>query len=85
VLTAGRGFIALAAMIFGNWNPFGAFGAGLLFGFSDSLAGKLTILRVPIHNKFLEMAPYLVTIIVLAGVIGRGQPPAAGGKPYEKE
>ncbi len=85
VLTAGRGFIALAAMIFGNWHPFGAFGAGLLFGFSDSLAGKLTILRVPIHNKFLEMAPYLVTIIVLAGVIGRGQPPAAGGKPYEKE
>ncbi|MCS6908473.1 MAG: ABC transporter permease [Anaerolineales bacterium] len=85
VLTAGRGFIALAAMIFGNWNPFGAFGAGLLFGFSDSLAGKLTILRVPIHNKFLEMAPYLVTIIVLAGVIGRAQPPAAGGKPYEKE
>lgn len=85
VLTAGRGFIALAAMIFGNWNPFGAFGAGLLFGFSDSLAGKLTILRVPIHNKFLEMAPYLVTIVVLAGVIGRGQPPAAGGKPYEKE
>jgi simple sugar transport system permease protein len=66
VLTAGRGFIALAAMIFGNWNPFGAFGAGLLFGFSDSLAGKLTILRVPIHNKFLEMAPYLVTIIVLS-------------------
>ena len=85
VLTAGRGFIALAAMIFGNWNPLGAFGAGLLFGFSDSLAGKLTILRVPIHNKFLEMAPYLVTIIVLAGVIGRSQPPAAGGKPYEKE
>ncbi|MEJ5201938.1 MAG: ABC transporter permease [Anaerolineales bacterium] len=85
VLTAGRGFIALAAMIFGNWNPFGAFGAGLLFGFADSLAGKLTILRVPIHNKFLEMAPYIVTMIVLAGIIGRGQPPAAGGQPYEKE
>ncbi len=72
-------------MIFGNWNPFGAFGAGLLFGFADSLAGKLTILRVPIHNKFLEMAPYVVTMIVLAGIIGRGQPPAAGGQPYEKE
>jgi simple sugar transport system permease protein len=57
----------------------------MLFGFADSLASKLAILKVPIPNKFLEMAPYLVTMVVLAGVVGRGQPPAAGGQPYEKE
>lgn len=85
VMTAGRGFVGLAAMIFGAYNPFGSLGAGLLFGFADSLASKLAILKVPIPNKFLEMAPYLVTMIVLAGVVGRVVPPAAGGKPYEKE
>lgn len=85
VMTAGRGFIGLAAMIFGNWMPAGALGAGLLFGLSDSLAGKLTILRIPIPPKFLEMAPYLVTMIVLAGVVGRTTPPASEGVPYEKE
>lgn len=84
-MTAGRGFIGLAAMIFGNWMPSGALGAGLLFGLADSLAGKLTILRIPIPPKFLEMAPYIVTMIVLAGVVGRTQPPAAEGIPYEKE
>jgi len=85
VMTAGRGFVGLAAMIFGNWNPVGSLGAGMLFGFADSLASKLAILKVPIPNKFLEMGPYVITMIVLAGVVGRGQPPAAGGKPYEKE
>ena len=85
VMTAGRGFIGLAAMIFGNWMPAGALGAGLLFGFADSLAGKLTILRIPIPPKFLEMAPYIVTMIVLAGVVGHTQAPASEGKPYEKE
>lgn len=85
VMTAGRGFIGLAAMIFGNWMPAGALGAGLLFGLSDSLAGKLTILRIPIPPKFLEMAPYLVTMIVLAGVVGRTTAPASEGIPYEKE
>jgi len=85
VMTAGRGFVGLAAMIFGNYNPIGSLGAGMLFGFADSLASKLAILKVPIPNKFLEMAPYLVTMVVLAGVVGRGQPPAAGGQPYEKE
>jgi simple sugar transport system permease protein len=85
VMTAGRGFVGLAAMIFGSYNPFGALGAGMLFGFAESLASKLTILRVPIPNKVLEMAPYLVTMIILAGVVGRVIPPAAGGKPYEKE
>lgn len=85
VMTAGRGFIGLAAMIFGNWMPTGALGAGMLFGLADSLAGKLTILRIPIPPKFLEMAPYIVTMIVLAGVVGHTSPPAAEGTPYEKE
>ena len=84
-MTAGRGFIALAAMIFGRWHPVGAFGAALLFGFADSLANKLAILGVPIPSQFLLMAPYLVTILVVAGVVGRARPPAADGEPYTKE
>jgi ABC-type uncharacterized transport system permease subunit len=59
--------------------------AGLLFGFSDSLAASLALLRVKIPSEFLLMAPYLITMLVLAGVVGRGQMPAADGKPYEKQ
>jgi simple sugar transport system permease protein len=85
IMTAGKGFIGLAAMIFGKWNPFGAFASSLIFGFADSLQIKLQILRVPIPSEFLLMAPYIVTMIVLAGVVGRAIPPAADGKPYEKQ
>lgn len=85
LMTAGKGFIGLAAMIFGNWNPFGAFASSLIFGFADSLQIKLQILRTPIPSEFLLMAPYIVTMIVLAGVVGRAIPPAADGVPYEKE
>ncbi len=82
-MTAGRGFIALAALIFGRWHPVGAFGAALLFGFG----GALTI-RVPpeaIPNEFIQMIPYVLTIVVLAGFGGRAIAPAAVGKPYRKE
>ena len=85
LMTAGRGFIALAVMIFGNWTPVGALLAGLLFGFSESLAANLALLRVNIPSEFLLMAPYLITILVLSGVVGRGQMPAADGQPYEKQ
>ena len=85
IMTAGKGFIGLAAMIFGKWNPFGAFASSLIFGFADSLQIKLQILRTPIPSDFLLMAPYLVTMVVLAGVVGRAIPPAADGQPYEKE
>ena len=84
-MTGGRGFIGLAAMIFGNWTPVGSFGAGLVFGFADSLASKLALLNVAIPSYFLLMAPYIATMIVLAGVVGRGHMPAADGTAYEKE
>ena len=84
LLTAGKGFIGLAAMIFGKWTPIGAFASSLIFGFADSLQVKLQILRVPIPSEFLLMAPYIVTMIILTGVVGRAIPPAADGQPYEK-
>ncbi|MCZ2128026.1 MAG: ABC transporter permease [Anaerolineales bacterium] len=83
-MTAGKGFIGLAAMIFGNWNPVGAYMSSLIFGFADSLQVKLQILRIPIPSEFLLMAPYIVTMIILTGVVGRAIPPAADGQPYEK-
>jgi ABC-type uncharacterized transport system permease subunit len=84
-MSAGRGFIGLAAMIFGGWNPIGAFLASLVFGFADSLQARLSILGVPIPSEFLLMIPYIVTIVVVAGLVGRVRAPAADGKPYRKE
>lgn len=84
-MTRGAGFIALAAMIFGKWTPIGAFGAALLFGFSDSLGIRLQMVGVGFPVQFLQMVPYLVTIVVLAGFIGRASPPKAVGIPYVKE
>jgi len=84
-MTGGRGFIGLAAMIFGRWHPVGALLAALVFGFADSLQQKLAILRTPIPSEFLAMAPYLVTIIVVAGIVGNARAPQAIGKAYVKE
>lgn len=84
-MTAGLGFIALAAMIVGRWRPFGALGAALLFGFAGSLSNGLALVRVPIPSEFLLMAPYVVTIFVVAGLAGRPRPPAADGQAYVKE
>jgi general nucleoside transport system permease protein len=84
-MTAGRGFIGLAAMIFGGWNPLGAAGAGLVFGLADAIQARTSILAIPIPSEFLLMLPYIVTIIVVAGLVGRVRAPAADGQPYKKE
>jgi simple sugar transport system permease protein len=84
-MTGGIGFIGLAAMIFGRWLPFGALGAGLVFGFARSVQQKVAIFNVGIPSEFLLMLPYVVTIVVVAGVVGRTRPPAADGQPYIKE
>lgn len=81
-MTAGRGFIALATLIFGSWKPFGVLAAGLVFGLAD---GIQTMLADQIPAQFAQMIPYVVTIVILAGFIGRAHAPAALGKPYEKE
>ncbi len=84
-MTSGRGFIALAAMIFGKWTPIGSFAGGVLFGFSDALGQRFQFLGVPIPPQFLQMVPYIITIVVLAGLVGRANAPKADGVPYEKE
>jgi general nucleoside transport system permease protein len=84
-MTAGRGFIALAALIFGGWRPFGAFGAALLFGFSSALAARLPNAYGADTGTLFEALPYVLTLIAVAGVIGRSIAPAAIGRPYVKQ
>jgi general nucleoside transport system permease protein len=85
-MTNGRGFIALAAVIFGRWSPRGAVAAALLFAFADALQTLLTIIQAPVQipSSFLAMAPYLATIFAVAGLVGRVRAPAADGEPYVK-
>lgn len=83
-MTAGRGFIALAALIFGKWHPVGAFFACLLFGFAEAVSIRMEgVVRIPV--QFIQIVPYVLTLVVLAGFIGRATPPRAIGKPYTKE
>jgi ABC-type uncharacterized transport system permease subunit len=82
-MTGGRGFIALAAMIFGGWSPLGAFGASLLFGFADALQMRLQSLGI-LPPQIILMLPYVITVIVLAGIVGKTRPPS-DYKPYEKD
>jgi simple sugar transport system permease protein len=84
LMTNGKGFIALAAMIFGKWTPIGALGGALIFTAADALQIRLQGLDFQLPSQFIQMLPYIITIVVLAGVIGRARPPAAIGKPYEK-
>ncbi|TAH49413.1 MAG: ABC transporter permease [Chloroflexota bacterium] len=82
LLTNGRGFIALAAMIFGNWNPFGAWAAALLFGSAQALQINAQAFGFPIPSQFIGMLPYILTMIAMTGIIGRTTPPAADGQAY---
>ena len=83
-MTAGAGFIALAALIFGKWSPMGAVLAALLFGFADNLQSTLTIIGVAIPSEFMLMVPYIATIIAVTGLVGRVRAPAADGIPYSR-
>ena len=92
LMTNGRGFIALAAMIFGNWTPVGAWAAALLFGAAQALQINLQFFRelIPPNLAFLQqsyivgLTPYILTMIIMTGVVGKTTPPAADGQPYEK-
>jgi general nucleoside transport system permease protein len=83
-MTAGSGYIALAALIFGRWNPIGAFFAALLFGFATNLQYVLSFLGTPVPSQFLAMLPYVVTIFAVAGLVGKSRAPASSGIPYVK-
>ncbi|MFI6041174.1 ABC transporter permease [Nocardia sp. NPDC051321] len=81
-MTAGNGFIALAAVIMGRWHPLGATCAALFFGFTKALQGQLQVLATPIPTEVLQMTPYLLTVIAVAGAVGQVRPPKADGEPY---
>ncbi|HLS92603.1 MAG TPA: ABC transporter permease, partial [Microbacterium sp.] len=83
-MTNGLGFIALATVIFGQWDPLKTALAGLLFGFANQLQGLLVVLGTPIPSQFMLMLPYIVTILAVAGFVGKSRAPAASGKPYVK-
>ncbi len=83
-MTGGAGYIALAAVIFGKWDPIRATMAALLFGFAYNLQGVLSVLGSPVPSQFMLMLPYVVTIFAVAGLVGRSRPPAADGLPYRK-
>jgi general nucleoside transport system permease protein len=82
LMTNGRGFIALAAMIFGKWTPFGAWGAALLFGVAEAIPTAMQLQGINIPFQIVGLLPYLLTIVVVAGAVGRASPPAAEGVPY---
>ncbi|NPV81151.1 MAG: ABC transporter permease [Firmicutes bacterium] len=82
-MTAGRGYIALAALILGKWKPLGVLAAAIFFGFADALQMRLQMASLPV--QFIQMVPYLVTIIALAGVVGKSRAPSAINKPYEED
>ena len=84
-MTAGAGFIALAAVIFGKWDPLKAALAALLFGFASSLEGAMSIVGSPVPSQFMLMLPYVVTLLAVAGLVGRSRGPAASGIAYVKE
>lgn len=84
-MTTGRGFIALAVMIFGNWRPSGALWGALLFGFAMALQNQLQLFGINFPHQLVGMLPYILTIVVLAGFVGRAQPPAQAGQAYEQE
>ncbi|MCW2775108.1 MAG: beta-methylgalactoside transporter inner rane component [Nocardioides sp.] len=83
-MTGGAGYIALAAVIFGKWDPIRATLAALLFGFASNLQGVLSVIGSPVPSEFMLMLPYVVTIFAVAGLVGRSRPPAADGIPYRK-
>ena len=83
-MTAGAGFIALAAVIFGQWDPIKATLAALLFGFASNLQNTLSVIGSPVPSEFMLMLPYVVTIFAVAGFVGKSRAPAADGKPYIK-